>query len=284
MVILKIIMDTLCLIVIIAIHEILPLLVRPYERGFYCNDETISYPYQEKSTVPGKQMFIVGISVPIVLIIVGEYIWRRDISESSSLVIRNYKIPSWVLSIYSKIVVFLFGQKINGIATEAIKYQIGRLRPFFMQICKPNIDCRLPNIQHVYIQKFNCTNKLATAKNLRYARKSFPSGHSSFSFYVAIYLALYLHLRLRATDGRLIGYFLQFICIMMASFTALSRISDYKHHWSDVLAGTALGATVALIMVFFVADFFAKDSKVNKVEKVRTQDIEITPQYIRHPE
>jgi len=41
----------------------------------------------------------------------------------------------------------------------------------------------------------------------------------------------------------------QFIVISMAVYCALSRVSDYKHHWSDVLAGTILGITAATITV-----------------------------------
>lgn len=41
----------------------------------------------------------------------------------------------------------------------------------------------------------------------------------------------------------------QFVVILMATFCALSRVSDYKHHWSDVLAGTILGITAATITV-----------------------------------
>lgn len=45
---------------------------------------------------------------------------------------------------------------------------------------------------------------------------------------------------------------LQLACLLMAWFTALSRVSDYKHHWSDVLAGTTLGTIVALVVVSII--------------------------------
>jgi len=38
----------------------------------------------------------------------------------------------------------------------------------------------------------------------------------------------------------------------MAWFTAMSRVSDYKHHWSDVLAGLTLGTIIALVVVNIV--------------------------------
>ena len=43
--------------------------------------------------------------------------------------------------------------------------------------------------------------------------------------------------------------FLQAVFLLMSLYTCLSRISDYKHHWSDVLAGGLLGALVALLVV-----------------------------------
>lgn len=49
--------------------------------------------------------------------------------------------------------------------------------------------------------------------------------------------------------SKLLKHLIQFLCMMMAWGTALSRVSDYKHHWSDVLAGAIQGAVVALVVV-----------------------------------
>lgn len=49
--------------------------------------------------------------------------------------------------------------------------------------------------------------------------------------------------------SRLLKHFLQYVLIMLTWYTCLSRISDYKHHWSDVLTGAALGAICAMIVV-----------------------------------
>ena len=42
---------------------------------------------------------------------------------------------------------------------------------------------------------------------------------------------------------------LQILFFSLALYTGLTRISDYKHHWSDVFAGAVLGAAVAMFSV-----------------------------------
>ncbi|KAK0095248.1 hypothetical protein PV326_008868 [Microctonus aethiopoides] len=57
-------------------------------------------------------------------------------------------------------------------------------------------------------------------------------------------------------SSKLLKHFLQFICLMLAWFTAMSRISNYKHHWSDVLCGILIGIIVSLITFICIGDFF----------------------------
>lgn len=51
-------------------------------------------------------------------------------------------------------------------------------------------------------------------------------------------------------DGsKLLKHTLQFIAIVAALFTAMTRVSDYKHHWSDVLTGLVIGSVYACVVV-----------------------------------
>jgi phosphatidate phosphatase len=63
---------------------------------------------------------------------------------------------------------------------------------------------------------------------------------------------------------------LQLLFISLASFTALSRVSDYKHHWSDVLAGSLLGAVIGFVMAHHCAQVFLKkpSEKEQKEEEI----------------
>lgn len=106
-------------------------------------------------------------------------------------------------------------------------------------------------------------------------RLSFPSGHSSFSAYTMIYLAMYLQLRIKWKGSKLLKHLLQLICLLMAWFTAMTRISNYKHHWSDVLAGSTLGTIVALLVMHCVADLFEEErERHSSTEKHRPTDYE----------
>uniref|UniRef100_A0A8C1TPY2 Phospholipid phosphatase 1 n=1 Tax=Cyprinus carpio TaxID=7962 RepID=A0A8C1TPY2_CYPCA len=171
---------------------------------------------------------------------------------------------SYVACIYKAIGTFLFGAAMSQSLTDIAKYSIGRLRPHFLDVCKPDwkqINCT----GGAYIEDFICTGDPDMVNE---GRLSFYSGHASFSMYCMLFLALYLQARMQAEWARLLRPMLQFFLIAASIYTGLSRVSDYKHHWSDVLTGLIQGAIVALLVVFCVSGFFKK-----KVEPQRDAEI-----------
>lgn len=60
---------------------------------------------------------------------------------------------------------------------------------------------------------------------------------------------LYLQARLQTEWSRLLRPTVQFFLIASSLYVGMSRVSDYKHHWSDVLTGLLQGAVVAVLIV-----------------------------------
>lgn len=66
---------------------------------------------------------------------------------------------------------------------------------------------------------------------------------------LSLLLQFYLQSRFTWRGARLLRPLLQFTLLMMAFYTGLSRVSDHKHHPTDVLAGFVQGALVAYCIV-----------------------------------
>ncbi|KAL7826536.1 hypothetical protein AOLI_G00317450 [Acnodon oligacanthus] len=69
-------------------------------------------------------------------------------------------------------------------------------------------------------------------------------------------LTFYLQARLSWRGARLLRPLLQFLLVMLAMYTGLSRISDYRHHPSDVLTGFLQGALTAYWVAFHISSMF----------------------------
>ena len=70
-------------------------------------------------------------------------------------------VPRFVFICYKLIGTFLFGAAVNQSVTDISKYTIGRLRPHFLDVCRPNItagicDSHVPGV-YVYVDNFTCT-------------------------------------------------------------------------------------------------------------------------------
>lgn len=235
-----------------------------YKRGFFCGDESLNHPFHD-STVKSWMLYLVGLGLPICVILATEFL-QANVHNNNTPKYRvfDWDIPPWIAEAYKQIGVFGFGAACSQLITDIGKYSIGRLRPHFFSVCHPILpdgtDCSSPQNQGKYIVDFTCAND-PTARILKEVRLSFPSGHSSFSAYTMIYCALYLHSRMTWSGAKLLKHGIQFFLISLAWFTALSRVSDYKHHWSDALFGSLIGTLTALVVANFISDLFDKRSQ-----------------------
>ena len=71
----------------------------------------------------------------------------------------------------------------------------------------------------------------------------------------------------------------EFVLVLLAVLCGLSRISDYKHHWSDVFAGLAIGVFIAFYFVLRVLELHrvnlaVNESQTNNIDIQLSDDIE----------
>ncbi|ESO95337.1 hypothetical protein LOTGIDRAFT_117144, partial [Lottia gigantea] len=210
----------------------------PFQRGFFCYDESLLHPYKS-STVKVTVLYCVGFSIPIVTLII---VCKQKIAKSA-----NYQrliLTKWVKMWLPILIFFFFGAALNHLLTNIAKYTLGRLRPHFLTVCQP--DYALFNCSMGIIEENVCTGNL---KLIKEARVSFPSGHASMITYTMMYALIYLEVRFTWRGLLLMKPLLQTMLFCIAYYISMSRISDYKHHWSDVLGGSILGIIIALVMV-----------------------------------
>eukprot|EP00644_Phytophthora_capsici_P001002 jgi/Phyca11/121306/e_gw1.43.372.1 len=127
-----------------------------------------------------------------------------------------------------------------------MKNMAGRFRPCFYAMCGWNYDVVWDGITDL------CTDSDGDDEG----RKSFPSGHSSFAWSVMGVLTLYLLGRARLTGGdqsksiiqegvRTFKLFICFVPCLGAAWVAITRSTDNRHHYSDIVTGSVIGAAAA---------------------------------------
>ncbi|XP_048762388.1 phospholipid phosphatase 1-like isoform X2 [Ostrea edulis] len=241
----RVAVDVACLASVALPSLILYLVGKTFHRGFYCDDESIKHPYKS-NTIPTWAASFVGLTLPVLFIIVTEAS-RFSVSKRNFL---SATKRNFVISVYRTLGSFLYGAGITQLLTDIAKYSIGRLRPHFYTVCKPSIQNCSWNTG--YIEDYVCMGTDLAA--IHEARLSFPSGHSSFTMYCMFYIVMYLQNRMKWRKCWLLRPVIQIILFIIAYYTSISRISDYMHHWSDVLGGCVLGITVSILVIFFVSD------------------------------
>ncbi|KAM4535583.1 phosphatidic acid phosphatase type 2D [Fundulus diaphanus] len=223
--------------------------VKPYKRGFFCGDNSIAYPLWKSEAVPDTLLTAGGITITGLTIALGECYRVRFRGVLSRAFVRNH----YVSCLYKELGSFLFGCGVVQSLTNMAKLSVGRLRPHFLSVCNvtyASINCKPGQ----YVPEVTCN--VSDPKVEEEARKSFFSGHASFAMYTMLYLAFYLQARLSWRGARLLRPLVQFLLVMVALYTGLSRIFENRHHPTDVLTGFIQGGLTAYWVAFHISSMF----------------------------
>jgi len=261
------------------------------QRGFYCDDEYLKHPYKEE-TVPMMMAFAIWVFAVLATVIPTEILVYKTRSDkgcqSHTIKLCGVYIHCLALELYRVFGYFIVGGSFCMLFTDISKNTIGRLRPHFLTICDPwnnemGLNCTKEKDGQTYWQyigdglkdeeicgslssgSLSMDYKNATlTKMLKEARLSFMSGHSSFSFFCAVFLIIYLQIRVpsiylektkrsvRKVISLLMRHtrlFWQFGLGILAFWISMTRVADYFHHPMDVVTGCLVGIISASLTV-----------------------------------
>lgn len=145
----KILIDLSALTILGVLFLVFKYLIHPSKTGFYCNDYSVNLPYHS-STVPNYLLFIISYLIPCAIILSSEA-WRgvyaRVKKGGNEKHINQYRfelprkrevgLNETFGNILVNIFYFSFGHLCNSLITLIGKKTIGRLRPNFLDVCKP---------------------------------------------------------------------------------------------------------------------------------------------------
>ncbi|CAL7951294.1 unnamed protein product [Xylocopa violacea] len=250
-------LDVLLALSVIILLALLEFGTVPQQRiGFYCNDPKISFKFMG-DTVSMTILLIGCFLMPIVVM------W---IAESLCYPASSYDTTSGCAGSRAKQVWLWYGHYSIGIVIltcicDVMKTLVGEPRPHFLDTCKPR---EAENCTNGYVETYTCTNQKYSEWFVSDSSKSFPSGHSALSMFTTTFIVWYLHSRLPNWTFLLKPWLECMICLW-AVICSLTRISDNRHHWWDVLVGLILGFGFSVLTVTVQCHKFCLDRNVSRV-------------------
>lgn len=257
--------NVLCFIIVLALSTWLKLdPPHPVARGFFCDDKSIRYSLG-RETISDNAVLLVSFFPAFFLLVGLELTYgimasrrraREEYSapEDKSLLefVKSGLCGACVLTIC-----LMYGNALAFSVCEVTKSAFGTLRPAFLDVCQPETDVT-SNCSGQFIQKVVCTN--SDARKVLELRRSFPSGHASFSAFNMVFIMLYLQHRLPTSSPWLLKSLLQSLALLFAVFVSATRVFDNYHHPWDIVGGVVNGTAFALLTVY-----------------------KLCPRYVRHP-
>ncbi|KAF3988808.1 hypothetical protein FT663_00407 [Candidozyma haemuli var. vulneris] len=228
---------------------------RPFNRQFKLNDHTIQHPFTHEERVTGHMCLFLAAFVPSVSMTVGSFIKHRK-NKDQALHLLQVSLLGAALTV-----------SLDGIITDILKNWVGRPRPDFLERC--GAPSNTPT--DVFVDISVCTAPLGELRLID-GMRSTPSGHSSISFSAFLFLAMWLfgqlQLSVNVASKPVYLYILSMSPLVLAAYVALSRVQDYRHHFSDIVSGMIIGCSVAVAVYrkYFHSVFAENSHEINGEE------------------
>ncbi|XP_069029376.1 phospholipid phosphatase-related protein type 5-like [Embiotoca jacksoni] len=264
----------------------------PAQQGFICRDPTLTKPdpgpEQDSRIQPVILYSVVG-GLPVVLISGVEIVIfllhynSNNLYDHEKVVVMGdccYVNPM-VHRTFRFLGVYVFGLSTTNIFVNTGQLITGSLAPYFLSVCQPNYTALSCQDTALFVSQSDaCTGD---PDDIMRARKTFPSKEAALSVFPAIYLAMYVMSCVGSSGGRLAGPLLSLSLVCVAALTGINRVAEYRNHWSDVLAGQAIGAAIAIFLVVFVVQYFQKIPAIpQSPSDVGTANTDETSPHINH--
>jgi len=201
-------------------------MVSGYKREFSLKDISIQHSFTTHERVPPWMLLVLSALAPAILIPCICFLSCRSLWDLHH---------AWLG--------LAFSLSLAKVVTTLVKITVGRPRPDLISRCQPLAGSQ-DNESWGFSNYTICTQ--TDMQILKDGFRSFPSGHSSTSFAGLGFLTFYLigKLQLWNKCGYTWKAWLALVPVMTAVMVAISRTMDYRHHWEDVVVGSALGMTL----------------------------------------
>ncbi|XP_014256575.1 phospholipid phosphatase 3-like [Cimex lectularius] len=246
--------DIICLFSLFCFNFFYEAYATVTETGFHCEDLSIRYPYLQ---IDKKESFQ----------LVEVYFLPLLMAWTCEAVIFPWKDPKvrkmkFFFLLYDSFVAFTFGYLLSTASAVFLQKSTGVLKPYFLSVCKPNIDCSNPDNQNRYITNYTCTSN--DSMKVSNARLSFPSSYCLQVILSTFLLVLVLETKLHVDAVNLVKRLIQSFILFYGHIQCALRFRENESHWSDILVGYIMGVGFAY---FNVGRFKAVEKKSSPVQE-----------------
>lgn len=202
--------------------------------------DDIDKPFQDSDTIPVAWVhgYMLGAAFAIAGLEAGQ--WRRGRGSGQRF--------------HDALIGFTEASALTAALTSLVKPRFGRLRPDFAERalryhCTQTEASYGSDCDEFRDQPLHASDR-RSRRRLNDGKKSFFSGHASNSFAISTYTTLLIggnHVwgDDASTRSRIVGGSAQFLLMGSAAFISATRVTDGRHHFSDVATGAAVGTAIA---------------------------------------